>query len=164
MRRLDRWRARQQRGATLLVTLVLLGALLALAVSGTQSAAEELAMAGNERWRLQAMAAAERGLALAEAALVAAPIDGTPAPVTGGHDAASPGDTYDYRLRDLGADARLLETSGGARRGRLYVIAATGHSRRGATVSVESGVRVVRTAGGALLALERDYWIREDVE
>jgi hypothetical protein len=31
-------------------------------------------------------------------------------------------------------------------------------------VSLESGVRVVRTAGGALLALERDYWFRQDIE
>lgn len=147
-----------------MIALVLLGALLLLAVSGAQSSAEELAMAGNERWRLQALAMAERGLALAEAALATTPMDGTPAPVTGGHDDSWPADTYDYRLRDLGADARLLETSGGARRGRLYAIVAVGHSGRGAAVGLESGVRVVRSASGALLALERDYWFRQDIE
>ena len=155
---------RRQRGAALLVALLLLGALLWLTTSGAQSAALELVMSGNEGWRLQALAAAERALALAEAALVSVPEDGTPAPITGARDAGLPGESYDYQVRDLGADARVAERSAGRQRARLYAVLATGHAPRHSQVTIESGVRLVRDAGGALLAVERDYWLRRDID
>jgi len=155
---------RRQCGAALLVALLLLAGLLWLTTSGAQSAALELAMSGNESWRLQALAAAERALALAEAALVAGPEGGTPAPVAGASEAELPGESYDYQVRDLGADARVVERSAGRQRARLYTLVATGHAARRSQVTIESGIRLVRDAGGALLAVERDYWVRRDID
>ena len=53
MRRRDR-----TRGATLLVTLLLLGILALLGVSALRSAALDLAMSGNEQYRARALQAA----------------------------------------------------------------------------------------------------------
>jgi hypothetical protein len=78
--------------------------------------------------------------------------------------AGMPGDDYDFSLRDGGDDMRLQQLSAGARRGRHFTIAATGRSLRGAQVRIDCGVRVVRDAAGALLAVEREFWLRRDID
>ena len=53
---------RQQRGAALVIGLILLLVLTLLAVSGMNSASLEFIMAGNEQYRANAFAAAETGI------------------------------------------------------------------------------------------------------
>jgi len=54
---------RQQRGAALVIGLMLLAVLTLLAVSGMNSASLEFVMAGNEQYRSNAFQAAEAGIA-----------------------------------------------------------------------------------------------------
>ena len=61
------------RGATLLVTLLLLGILALLGVSALRSAALDLAMSGNEQYRARALQAAEAGIVAASVALRTTP-------------------------------------------------------------------------------------------
>ena len=75
-----------------------------------------------------------------------------------------PGDEFDLALRDAGDDARLAALSGGTRSGRHFTAAATGRSLRGAQVQLASGLRVVRDAPGQVLAVEREYWLRDNVD
>ena len=152
------------RGTVLPVVLILLGALLLMALGATQSSVLELTMGGNELYRLRAFAAAEAGIAEAQAALASAAPAVTPPPRSAVAVAGMSGDDYDFSLRDAGDDARLLALSGGARNGRLYTVVATGRSLRGAQVRLECGVRVVRDAAGALLNVERSYWLRRDID
>ncbi len=151
-------------GSVLPVVLILLGALLLVALGATQSSLLELTMGGNELYRLRAFTAAEAAIADAQAALAAAPPDSLPAARSAVAIAGMPGDDYDFSLRDGGDDARLLQLSAGARRGRHYTIAATGRSLRGAQVRIDYGVRVVRDAAGALQAVEREFWLRRDID
>lgn len=152
------------RGSVLPVVLILLGALLLVALGATQSSLLELTMSGNELYRLRALTAAESAIADAQAALAAAAPDTLPAARSGVAVPATAGDNYDFSLRDGGDDARLQQLSAGARRGRHVTIAATGRSLRGAQVKIECGVRVVRDAAGTLLAVEREFWLRRDVD
>lgn len=167
MPRPDLARARHQsrtRGTVLPVVLILLGALMLMALGATHSSVLELTMGGNELYRLRAFAAAEAGVAEALAALAASAPATTPPARSAVPVGGMPGDDYDFILRDDGDDARLLAVSGGARHGRFYTVAATGRSLRGAQVRLECGVRVVRDAAGALLAVERSYWLRRDID
>lgn len=154
-----------QSGVALVVVLILLGALLALALSAIQASALETAMTGNESYRGRALAAAEAGLAQATAALVAGDPAAVPEPAT---DVSMPGedaDSYQYEVADLGDDARLAELSEGRQTGHHYTLRAAGHSLRGATVSVEAGFQTVRdSASGELLAARRTYWRRSDLD
>lgn len=152
------------RGNVLPTVLILLGGLALLALGATQSSLLELAMSGNELYRLRAAAAAETALAEAQAALAAAAPGVMPAARVQVPLAGQPGDEFDVALRDAGDDPRLAALSGGARSGRHYAATATGRSRRGAQARLEIGVRVVRDAGGTVLAVEREFWLRKDID
>lgn len=152
------------RGSVLPMVLILLGALLMLALGATQSSLLELSMSGNELYRLRAFAAAEAALVQAQAALALAPPDTLPAAAEDNPLPGMAGDRYGFALRDGGEDARLAELSNGARRGRHITVTATGYSLRGAQVRLECGLRVVRDTTGALLAIEREYWLRRDID
>jgi hypothetical protein len=41
---------------------------------------------------------------------------------------------------------------------------ASGRSLRGAQVRIEYGVRIVRDPAGSLLAVEREFWLRRDID
>jgi type II secretory pathway pseudopilin PulG len=154
-----------QSGIALVVVLILLGALLALALSAIQASALETVMTGNESYRARALAAAEAGLAQATAALVASGGTGVPEPAA---DVSMPGDdadTYQYDVADLGDDARLAELSEGRQLGHHYTVSAAGHSLRGATVHAEAGLLTVIDSGtGDLLAVRRTFWRRSDLD
>jgi PilX N-terminal len=157
-------RRASQGGVALVVVLILLGALLALALSAIQASALETVMTGNESYRARALAAAEAGLAQATVALVAsgpAVVPASVANVSPGQDA----DSYQYAIADLGDDARLAELTEGRQIGHHYTISAEGHSLRGAAVAVEAGVLMVRdSTSGELLAARRTHWRRSDLD
>lgn len=147
--------------------MLLLGLLSTLAVMALQATSLELQMTGNEQYRLRALAAAEAGLALASNAILrraagaagAAPPDlpRTAMPET-------PGDFYRTEIRYVGADLGIAERSGGAEIGTHYSLHGWGESVRGASVELETGLLVIRDAGGHVIAARRSYWRRCDVE
>lgn len=144
--------------------LVLLGALTLLTLGATQSSLLELMMSSNEFYRLRAFAAAEAGVAAALVNLSST----APARLPDAHTRIAipgmSGDSYDFTVRDGGDDARFFELSGGQRRARHITIAATGRSLRGAQARVERGVRLVQDATGNVLAIETEFWLRNDVD
>jgi type IV pilus assembly protein PilX len=94
-----------QRGAALVVGMILLVVLTLLAVSGMNTASTELRMAGNEQFRKRAFEASEsgieRGIALGPFNPNAAPavVAATPA------DPAMPDDQYTLLITPVGATA-----------------------------------------------------------
>ena len=159
MRRRDR-----TRGATLLVTLLLLGILALLGVSALRSAALDLAMSGNEQYRARALQAAEAGLAAGIVALRTTPAGAAPPPLLAQPMPGMLGDTWDCALRFAGDDPATFAASGGTRTGQHYTLEAGDRSLRGAGVTLAAGVRVVRDTAGTTLAIEPVYWQRRDVE
>lgn len=157
-------RRNRARGATLLVTLLLLGILALLGVSALRSAAVDLAMSGNEHYRARALQAAEAGLAAGSVALRATGAGAVPPPRLAQPMAAMAGDEWSSTVRFVGDDPATAAASGGARTGQHYTLEADGRSLRGARVALAAGVRVVRDAAGATLAIEPVYWQRRDVE
>ncbi|MFO1400806.1 MAG: PilX N-terminal domain-containing pilus assembly protein [Steroidobacteraceae bacterium] len=156
--------ARDARGATLLVTLLLLGILALLGVSALRSAALDLVASGNEQYRARALQAAEAGLAAGIVALRSTPAGAVPAPLLAQPMPGMGGDAWDCTLLFAGDDPATFAASGGLRTGQHYSLESTGRSLRGASVALAAGVRVVRDAAGATLAIEPVYWRRHDVE
>ena len=152
------------RGATLLVTLLLLGILALLGVSALRSAALDLAMSGNEQYRARALQAAEAGIVAASVALRSTPPGAAPAALASQPLAGMRGDDWSYTVLYVGDDPATLAASGGALSGQHYTIESIGRSWRGAAVQLAAGVRVVRDAGGTTRAIEPEYWQRRDVE
>lgn len=144
--------------------LVLLGALTLLALGATQSSLLELMMSSNELYRLRAFAAAEAGIAAAQAELASSTLARLPDARTRIAIPGMSGDNYDFTVRHGGEDARLFELSGGQRRARHVTITATGRSLRSAQARVERGVRVVQDATDTVLTIETEFWLRNDVD
>ncbi|MCC7463435.1 MAG: hypothetical protein IT480_13360 [Gammaproteobacteria bacterium] len=152
------------RGATLLLALLLLGILALLGVSALRSAALDLAMSGNEHYRVRALQAAEAGLAAARVALRATPAGAAPAALISQSMPGMRGDDWSCSARFIGDDPATLAASGGARTGQHYTLESRGGSLRGAAVRLAAGVLVVRDAAGVTLAVEPRYWQRLDVQ
>ena len=72
----------KQRGAALVVGLILLSVLTLLAISGMNTASTELVMAGNEQFRERAFQAAETGIETKVRTLRDVPPDSTPVTLT----------------------------------------------------------------------------------
>jgi hypothetical protein len=154
-----------RRGVALLMSLLVLGLLASLAVVSLQATSLELQMTGNEQYRLRALAAAEAGVTLAtNAVLRAVPAPAVPPDLPRTAMPEMPGDFYRTEIRYLGIDLSVRDRSGGAQQGHHYALHGWGSSARGASVELESGLLVIRDAGGALLSTQRSYWRRRDVE
>lgn len=135
--------SRSQRGAALIIGLVLLLVLTLLAVAGMNSASMEFIMAGNEQYRQNAFAAAEAGI---EQAMATG--DFNPANATIDMNGAVPdsNDTW---------DAEIVTQLGGAPQGALwgnswnsfstyhFALTSTGASVRGASATNVQGVAVI---------------------
>ena len=139
--------ARRQRGAALVVGLILLLVLTLLAVSGMNTASVELVMAGNEQYRQQAFQAGGAGMEHALSTLASVPQTATPTVVS---DQAVPGktsDTYTISSLYMGDDLDLPGFSAGKFIGFHYEITSTGHSARGAQSQQVQGAFVIQSAG-----------------
>ncbi len=133
--------AAPQRGAALVVGMVLLVILTLLAISGMNTATTELLMAGNERYQENAFQAAETGIerTLATASFnpaVLPPVD--PPPV-----ALDNGDSYTAFVQPRGTSPPPPGYSLGAFGAEHFDVQSTGASQRNATSTHIQGLFIV---------------------
>ena len=95
----------QQRGAALVIGLIMLMVLTLLAVSGMNTASLEFVMAGNEQYRQNAFQAAETGIDVTFAAAALTP--GAPALTVPGTVPNSTTDTWATVTTSLAAGAKM---------------------------------------------------------
>lgn len=140
--------SRTQRGAALVVGLILLMVLTVLAITGMNMASTELIMAGNEQYRQRATQAAETGVEEAMSNL--STLAQNPAPVVVAATAVpdSDPDTYATSSQYMGEDGDIPGFSAGKFVGFHYAIQSTGQSARNATVVHNQGAYVVGSTGG----------------
>ncbi len=139
----------RQRGAALVIGLILLLVLTLLAVTGMNTASSELIMAGNEQFRQNAFQAAEAGIEQAISTLPPVPQSGTPVVVADQPvpDSTS-GDEFTTSSRYLGDDLNVPGFSAGKFVGFHYEITSTGTSARNANSQHAQGAFVIQSAGG----------------
>jgi len=156
----------RERGAALVIGILLLLALTILAVSGLETAVLEMRMAGNTQYQQRAFEAAEYAIeqALGSADLgtdyaystpKVVPASGAPPEVPG-----SPPDTYSYRLYyDASLGGTPLPGGGSPGPGLEayhFVVEATGYSARGATDTHVQGFYLIGPAGSPASVHPRD--------
>lgn len=141
----------RQRGAALIIGLILLLVLTILAISGVVSSTLELRMTANQQQQERAFQAADTGV---EQAMTAATFSTTgvvevaPTPV----DAADPdGDTYEYELRfDAESSMPTVPTGyslGSGFQAYHFVVESTGTSAGGAESDHVQGFYIVGPGG-----------------
>lgn len=138
----------RQRGAALVVGLILLLVLTLLAVVGMNTATSELIMAGNEQFRQNAFQAAETGIEQAVTALATVPQSGTPVVVADQPVPGSAVDEYTTESQYMGDDLNLPGFSAGKFVGFHYQITSTGTSARNANARNRQGAFVIQSSGG----------------
>lgn len=142
---------RAQRGAALVIGLVLLLILTLLAVTGMNTATTELVMAGNEQYRRAASLAASTGIETAIADINGVPTVPGIAPTTAtevptGNVAI---DSYTTSTRYVGEETGLPQSSVDKFVGLHFEIDSTGLSARNARDRQVQGVFVVAGATGS---------------
>lgn len=140
---------RRERGAALIVGLMLLVIVTLLAVSAVNTASTELVMAGNEQFRERAFQAAESGIERATKDLSTVPQTGTTITVpnvaitsTGTDDKYTIASTY------LGDDEDIPGFSAGKFVGLHYRVVSTGTSLRNAQSVHTQGAYLLGSGGG----------------
>jgi type II secretory pathway component PulK len=134
-----------QRGAVLVIALLLLVILTLLAITGMRTAIAELWMAGNEQFHRKAVEVASAGIEVAIARLQASGAIANIGPVTAGE---SPSDSYTVTIRRTGREASLPGSSAEKLVGEHFEIESTGTASRGAREVQVQGVMVVSSPGG----------------
>lgn len=139
----------RQRGAALVIGLILLVMLTLLAVSGMNTASTELVMAGNEQYRQQAFQASGTGVERALLVLASVPTSKTPTvvPEKDVVEGKKVG-RYTTSSQYLGDDLDLPGFSSGKFIGFHYEITSTGKAARGAQSQQRQGAFVIQNAGG----------------
>ena len=144
-----------ERGAALVIALLLLTILTLLAITSMRTAVAELWMAGSEQFHRRAVEAASAGVEVAVAKLRATRGADVGAPIDGGAGDAP----YTATIRRAGMETSLPGASAGKFVGEHFEIESTGASSRGAlevqvqgvlVVSPTNGVRSFRSAGSGL--------------
>jgi type IV pilus assembly protein PilX len=136
----------KQRGAALVIGLLLLVILTLLAISGMNSASTELIMAGNEQYRQKAFNAASTGV---EQAIVDLPkakqslttATTVPKTLVTGADAK---DSYETSTQYLGVEENVAGFSAGRFSAFHYEITATGTALRDATSVQDQGAFLIQ--------------------
>lgn len=137
-----------QKGAALIIGLLLLTVLTLLAITGMNTASTELTMAGNEQFRQNAFEAAETGI---EQALVVLPTlsQGLAPVVVGATNVPnSTTDQYSTSTQYLGEDQNIPNFGIGKFTGYHYEITSQGTSARNAQAQHVEGAFVIQKAGG----------------
>lgn len=153
----------RERGAVLVIALLLAGMLALLATSAMQSTVQELQLGAQQQALQRALASAEAGLARLGNQLLANPAATTLA-LTAAQCAAPDGSWCEADAGFVIDDAATSRASGGARTGSHYTARATGHAGRGAGVAIEAGWLLSRNADGSGPRLELRWWRRTDVD
>jgi type IV pilus assembly protein PilX len=139
-----------QRGAALVIGLLLLMVLTLLALTGMTTATTELVMAGNEQYRKNAVHAANAGIEQALSRIDAVPTSLVADPTVAGPVAVESSTTDFYRTesRYVGKESGLPQSSADKFVGLHYVIESTGTSARNARDTQVQGLFVVRSSDG----------------
>lgn len=146
---------RRQRGAALIIGLLMLMVLTILAFTGLNSSITELSMANNEQLRRNASQAAASGIETAIANLpnISTAIGSAPTVVgpilTNDSRGSARADKFTTRTRFAGEERSLPQSSADKFVGLHFVIESEGASARNARDSQLQGVFVVTSAGGA---------------
>lgn len=138
-----------QRGAALVIALLLLMILTILALSGISTSSTELAMSGNEQYRRNAAQAATAGVEQAITRLSAVPTSPGVAPtqVVPTLLPGSTSDRYATATRFIGDETGLPQSSADKFIGLHFQIDSTGTSLRNASDLQQQGVMVVAASG-----------------
>lgn len=139
----------RQRGAALVVGLIMLLILTILAFTGVNTATTELAMANNEQFRRNASDASAAGV---EDAISRVGTVGTIPGATAAIDATVLGNdatTYETSTRYVGDETGLPQSSADKFVGLHFEIQSTGESARNARDVQTQGVMVVAAGAGA---------------
>lgn len=140
---------RNQRGAALVVGLIMLTIITLLAVTAMSTSSTELIMAGNEQFRERAFQVAEAGLEQALRDLAKVPQDGVPVTRSNVASASLPDDKYSISSVYVGEDDDIPGFSANEFTGLHYRIDSTGTSVRNA--------RSVHQQGGYVLGGSGDF-------
>jgi type IV pilus assembly protein PilX len=139
---------KSQRGAALVIGLLLLLVLTVLAISGMNSASVEFLMAGNDQFRQNAFQASETGI---EQALVVGNFNPgvAVAPLIAGPVPGSATDSYNaqVQLQLGGCTLPVYGSSAGTVNAYQYDITSTGTSTRNSTALHTQGVQVIAPLG-----------------
>jgi type IV pilus assembly protein PilX len=139
-----------QRGAALVIGLLLLLVLTLLALTGMTTATTELVMAGNEQYRKNATQAASAGVERAIGRIATVPTIPNAAPTVIPQTAieGSSSDFYSTETRYVGEEIGLPQSSADKFVGLHYVIESKGTSARSASDQQVQGMFVVAAGGG----------------
>jgi type IV pilus assembly protein PilX len=142
---------RRQRGAALVIALLMLMILTILALSGINTATTELAMAGNEQYRRNAAQAATAGIEEAISGLGAVPTAPGAAPTVVAPTLLpeSTSERYATATRFIGDENGLPQSSADKFVGLHFQIDSTGTSLRNASDDQVQGVMVVAASGSS---------------
>jgi type IV pilus assembly protein PilX len=141
----------RQRGAALVIALLMLMILTILALSGINTATTELAMAGNEQYRRNAAQAATAGIEQAITRLGAVPTSPGVAPTVVAPTLLpeSTSERYSTSSRFVGDENGLPQSSADKFVGLHVQIDSTGTSLRNASDAQLQGVMVVAASGSS---------------
>lgn len=154
---------RRQRGAALVIGLLLLLVITLLAVSGMNSSSLELAMAGNTQYHQNAFQAAETGIAQMLVTGTFNPSGGAVGPATADIPDSETGDTYTTTIRPQlsgSAQPALWGSSWDSFSTYHFEIESRGTSARNAQATNVQGLAVIApadstiTPGGGSTTLE----------
>lgn len=140
-----------QRGAALVIGLVLLLILTLLAITGMNTATTELVMAGNEQFRRAAVMAASAGIeeAIADVGVVPTAPGAAPTQVQDVPFGVAGTDRFSTATRYVGEETGLPQSSVDRFIGLHFEIDSTGASARNARDRQVQGVFVIAGAGAA---------------
>jgi type IV pilus assembly protein PilX len=140
-----------QRGAALVIGLVLLLILTLLAITGMNTATTELVMAGNEQFRRASVMAASAGVeeAIADVGSVPSVPGAAPVQVQGVPVGSAGTDEFSTATRYVGEETGLPQSSVDRFVGLHYEIESTGTSARNARDRQVQGVFVIAAPGAA---------------
>jgi type IV pilus assembly protein PilX len=142
-----RTRARQ-RGAALVVGMIMLAILTLLAITAMNTSSTELVMAGNEQFRERAFQVAEVGIEQAVRDLSTVKQDGIPVKKENVKSVALPDDSYTISSRYLGEDDDIPGFSAGKFVGLHYRVDSIGSSVRNAQSTQTQGAYLLGGGGG----------------
>lgn len=135
---------KNQRGAALVVGLIMLSIITLLAITAMSTASTELIMAGNEQFRQRSFQASDAGLEQAARDLAKVKQDSVPVKVNNVQIGSQPDDTFSISSVYIGADGDIAGFSGGQFAGLQYRVDSTGNSLHNA--------KEVHTMGAYVLA------------
>jgi len=140
--------SKRQKGAALIIGLMLLVIVTVLAVSAVGTASTEMVMAGNEQFRERATQAADIGIETGLRKLATIPQDLVPHTDAAVNVTSQSQDSYTVVSQYVGEDDDIPNFSAGKFVGLHYRIDSTGKSQRNAQAVHHQGAYVVGSGGG----------------